>query len=751
MNMESKATNNNIEELQLWGGLECTINRVQDRFHSQFDHNGHEHRLDDIDRFASLGITAIRYPVLWEHVAPDGLDSADWSFPDERLQALRERGVTPILGLVHHGSGPQHTSLLDPGFATGLAQYAALVAARYPWAEYYTVVNEPLTTARFACLYGLWYPHGRSDAAFLRALLVQCKATVLSMRAIRAVNPHAKLVQTDDLGKTYGTPTMQATTEFYNERRWLGWDLLCGMVGPEHPLWSYVLKNGVTSDELAWFQDNKCPPDIIGVNYYVTSERWLDHRAENYPPQYRGMAGELACADIEASRVLAVPTAGIGPLLDEAWSRYRIPIAITEAHIDAPREDQLRWLMEIWEASKQARRKGVDVRAVTVWSLLGAFDWNSLVTASHGYYESGAFDLRGPAPRPTALTQLMRQLSAGDTPDHPVLHGKGWWRRPERFLCAPVSTPTALASISADGHRAWRGEPAPILITGASGTLGSAFARICKMRNLAYRLLSRDEMDITDPASVDAAIARFKPWALVNASGYVRVDDAEHDAERCMLENAEGPAILASACARHKVHLTTFSSDLVFDGRQNTPYVESDVTSPLNVYGLSKEMAEQKVLQLHPGALMVRTSAFFGPWDEHNFVTHALGALGRGQPFYAASDMTVTPTYVPDLVHCCLNLMIDGECGIWHLTNGTAVTWSGLAQSAAQLAGISVDTLVEHTAEQAGLAAARPAYSALGSERGSLLPSLESALERFLAARGNLYEAVETLYAADMR
>ena len=749
--MESKTTKNNMQDLQLWGGLECTINRVQDRFHSQFERNGHTRRLDDIGRFASLGITAIRYPVLWEHVAPDGLDKADWSFPDERLQALRERNVTPILGLVHHGSGPQHTSLLDPDFATGLAGYAARVAARYPWAEYYTVVNEPLTTARFACLYGFWYPHARSDAAFLRALLVQCKATVLSMRAIRAVNPEAKLVQTDDLGKTYGTPAMQATTDFYNERRWLGWDLLCGMVGPEHPLWSYVIKNGVTADELAWFQQNKCPPDVIGINYYVTSERWLDHRVDNYPPQYRGLAGTIACADIEASRVLAVPTAGIGPLLDEAWSRYQIPIAITEAHIDAPREDQLRWLMEIWEASKQARRKGVDVRAVTVWSLLGAFDWNSLVTVSHGYYESGAFDLRGPVPRPTAITHIMRQLSAGKTPDHPVLHGKGWWRRPERFLCPPVATPAALASISADGHRAWPGEPAPILITGASGTLGSAFARVCKVRNLAYRLLNREEMDIADPASVEAAITRFKPWALVNASGYVRVDDAENDAERCLRENADGPAILAAACARHNVHLTTFSSDLVFDGGQPRPYVESDPTSPLNVYGLSKEMAEQKVLQQYPGALVVRTSAFFGPWDEHNFVTQALGALGRGQPFCAVSDVTVTPTYVPDLVNCCLNLMIDGESGIWHLTNGTAVTWSGLARLAAGLAGIGVASLVEQSSDEAALPAARPRYCPLGSERGALLPSLDNALERFIAARGDLYDAVETLYATDMR
>lgn len=86
--------------------------------------------------------------------------------PDERLQSLRDNNITPILGLVHHGSGPQQTSLVDPSFASGLAELAGVVAARYPWAQYYTVVNEPLTTARFACLYGFWYPTAAATNCF---------------------------------------------------------------------------------------------------------------------------------------------------------------------------------------------------------------------------------------------------------------------------------------------------------------------------------------------------------------------------------------------------------------------------------------------------------------------------------------------------------------------------------------------------------------------------------------------------------
>jgi len=720
-------------DLALWGGLECTVNRVRDDYFSQMDRNGHAGRLQDIERFASLGIQAIRYPVLWERTAPDGIDKADWSWADERLPALRDLGVNPIVGLIHHGSGPRHTSLVDSAFPDQLAEYAGAVAARYPWVEHYTPVNEICTTARFSGLAGVWYPHGGDEATFIRALLIQCRATVLSMRAIRAVNPNAKLVQTDDLSKTYGTPEMQDIANYFNERRWLAWDLLCGMVDTGHKLWDYLLDSGATADELRWFRDNPCPPDVIGVNYYVTSERWLDHRPERYPESHRHVYRGVAHADIEAPRALATPTPGIAPLLMETWERYGIPIAITEAHIDANREDQLRWLVEIWNAALKARQQGADIRAVTVWALLGSFDWNSLVTACHGYYEPGPFDVRSPTPRPTALATLMRELASKRALSNPVLQGEGWWRRPGRFWCKPVATRTAVADIAVRSQ--FKSAPVqPILITGASGTLGAAFKRICEARNLACHALTRQEMDITDPASVDAAIVRFKPWAIINAGGFVRVDEAETDSERCMRENTLGPTVLALACMRHALRFMTFSSDLVFDGAKGAPYVESDATNPLGVYGRSKLDAETRVLDADPQALVIRTSAFFGPWDRHNFVTQALGALANGEPFQAAGDMIVSPTYVPDLVKVALDLMIDRERGIWHLTNGDAVSWAELARRACAAAGMSADGLQEIAADAVDYPAQRPAFSALGSERALLLPSLDNALQRYAHA-----------------
>lgn len=718
--------------MELWGGVECTINRVGDRYFSQLDDRGYSLDLDDLERFAALGIRAIRYPVLWERVAPDGLDHADWRCPDAHLERLRELRLRPIVGLVHHGSGPRDTSLIDPGFPEKLASYAGEVARRYPWIDEYTPVNEPLTTGRFSGLYGLWYPHGRDEVTFKNALFNQCRGVVLSMRAIEQINPRARLVQTDDLGTTYATPELQYQADFNNDLRWLGWDLLCGRVNHIHPLWNWLRDCcDATEEEIGWFTHNSRRPDLIGINHYVTSDRFLDGNLDRYPAERHGGNGRDRYVDVEAARMLAVPIAGVGPLLTQAWERYGLPLAVTEVHIDASREDQMRWLCEVWGGAQQARGAGADVRAVTVWSLLGSYDWNCLLTECRKYYEAGAFDVRGGKPRATAIAAIMQTLADGQTPDHPVLSGPGWWQRPQRF------ERTAVAGLQ-PAQQQWMAmsdNRAPVMVLGATGTLGRAFARICGHRGLRHQLLGRAEVDIADADAVNRVLDLYQPWAVINAAGYVRVDEAERDEDRCFRENVLGPETLARLCATHGVAMVTFSSDLVFDGEQDAPYMEGDPVSPLSVYGRSKAQSEAIVLERNPDALLIRTSAFFSPWDDHNFVTLALRALRAGDEFTAAGDMTISPTYVPDLVDVCLDLLIDRATGIWHLTNGDAVTWAGLASRAAQLAGVDTNLLRACDEQRRLLPAKRPAYSVLGSARAFAMPPLDDALSRYLGAR----------------
>jgi dTDP-4-dehydrorhamnose reductase len=710
-----------MNAIELWGGIECTINRIGDQFIDQLDRCGHYTREGDLDAIAALGVKALRYPALWERIAPNGVSRADWRDTDRALARLRDLGIEPIVGLVHHGSGPADTHLLDPAFPDRLAEFAAAFAERYPWVRRYTPVNEPLTTARFAGLYGLWYPHRNDDRAFVAALLNQCRGIAAAMAAIRSRVPDAELIQTEDGGSIRSTPDVAEQAAFENHRRWLSLDLLTARVTRQHPLWRYLCKAGGRA-QLEQLLQTPTPPAVVGLNYYVTSDRYLDGRIERYPEQAAGGNGKQVYADVDAVRVPGVGLRGHASVLLEAWQRYGLPVAITEAHLGCTREEQMRWMMDAWQGAHDAAARGADVRAVTAWALLGSWDWDSLLTRVDArYYEPGAFDARAGVRRQTAVASIIADLGAGRTPDHPVLSMPGWWRRPAGRLQSSNAR--------------------PILICGAGGTLGRAFVQACEMRGLAYVALTRRELEISNPDAVRAAFSRWQPWAAVNAAGYVRVDEAEKEPSVCRRANAVGPAVLATVCRQRGIQLVTFSTDLVFDGETTRPYVESDPVGPLNMYGRTKAEAERRVLALAPSALVIRTSAFFGPWDRANFVTRVLEQLSSGATVRAANDAIVSPTYVPDLVDRALDLLMDQASGIWHVANSGALTWLELARIAATAAGLN-PTAVQACQRLAPRApAARPRFSALGSERGPLLPPLEESLSRYVRDRTAISDA----------
>lgn len=419
--------------MQLWGGLECTVNRVGDSWMDQMERCGHHDRREDFEQIAALGFRTLRYACHWERFCKAGT----LEIFAEPLAEIKRLDIEPIVGLVHHGSGPAETDLLDPRFPEKLAVYARRFAERFPHIRRYTPVNEPQTTARFSALYGHWYPHHRSFPGYARALVNQIKATVLAMRAIRAVRPDAELVTTEDGGKTWSTEPLRELCEERENRRWLGTDLLCGRVDRAHPMFAFLTANGIAADEVLWFLDNACPPAVVGLNYYLTSDRFLDHRTWKYPEWMAGGdTGAESLVDVEAVRVRRDGIAGVRSILTEAWERYGIPVAITECHLGGGGEgDPVRWLAEVWSEAQQACDRGVDVAAVTIWSLLGSWDWCSLVMCDDGIYEPGVFDIRGGRPVPTPIAGVARQLAGGQ---RPRVSGKGWWRQPERFTFEPV-------------------------------------------------------------------------------------------------------------------------------------------------------------------------------------------------------------------------------------------------------------------------------------------------------------------------
>jgi dTDP-4-dehydrorhamnose reductase len=414
--------------LKLWGGHEPTIRRINDDYIDQTKIQGHDKRISDLDLFAEVGFESLRYPVLWETVSPvEG--EFDWTWPDERLTRLKDLGINPIVGLLHHGSGPMHTNLLDPKFPSKLAAYAKAVAERYPWVRDWTPVNEPLTTARFSCLYGIWYPHTRDDKSFWTALLNQIEATKLAMAEIRKVNPDARLIQTEDLGKIYSTPELSSQAEFENTRRWITWDLLSGKYDEFHPLsdvlWNYGLHTRALEISKA-----PCKLDVLGVNYYLTSERFLDHRLDTYPAHLRGQCGYV---DVEAVRVNCAELVSIKKVLREAWERYGLTLAITESHNGSYEvEERLRWIYEAWVGSQELIREGIDIEAVTCWALLGNYDWNSLLTNMVGHYEVGPWSVLNGEPEPNEMVPLLRYFAGHPEEVHPCISEPGWWARNDR-------------------------------------------------------------------------------------------------------------------------------------------------------------------------------------------------------------------------------------------------------------------------------------------------------------------------------
>jgi dTDP-4-dehydrorhamnose reductase len=475
---------------------------------------------------------------------------------------------------------------------------------------------------------------------------------------------------------------------------------------------------------LNFFQENVCEPEVIGFNYYITSERYIDEKIHLYPQHTHGGNGQHTYADVEAVRVELEQETGLEVLLSEAWQRYQKTIAITEVHLHCHREEQLRWFQYVWNTCTQLKQRGIDIKGVTAWAILGSYGWNKLLTQPNGEYEPGVFDLRGGYPRPTALSSHIKNLTSEVQTCHPLTNNEGWWQRSNRFLFE-VQGSTVQSGISS------KRKSQPLLIIGKRGTLGKAFAKVCIQRSIDYVLLSRKDCDIALPETIEKVINKYKPWAIINAAGYVKVDDAEQEPEQCYRENYTGPVNLSILCEKYGIKLLTFSSDLVFDGTKERPYLESDIINPLNVYGKSKADSELKIRYINNRSLIIRTSAFFGPWDQYNFLHWVETNACNNIPVPVANDVYISPTYVPDLVHTSLDLLIDDERGTWHLANSGIITWYDLAREALNFLNVDPQLLLSMPIAEMQLPARRPKFSVLGSEKAVLLPSLDSALQRY--------------------
>ena len=528
------------EGLEIWGGIECSIVQTAQSVRNQLHDTGHFSRREDLGLVKELGLKTIRYPVLWEMVEKER-DIFDWSWTDKRLGDLQRDRILPIAGLIHHGSGPQWTNMLDPDLPERLAHYAGQVARRYPWIKLFTPVNEPFTTARLSALYGLWHPFTNDEKVCFRITVAECRAISLSMKAIRQVTPDAKLIQTEDFGRIFSTPSLKYQADYENERRWLSIDLLMGRVGKCHPLYKRLLAAGVNPAHLDELQADPCFPDIIGIDYYLTSDRVLDDRLNLHAEEQPGGNGKHSYVDIAAVRSdIPQENKGLSNRLAELWARYGRPIAITELHNGCSREEQLRWFMEGWHSAAAAREGGIDIRAVTSWSLFGAEDWNSMMTRQDNHYESGAFDARYQPPEPTIIAEAIRSLVLSGEFDHPVLDQSGWWHADD------MNT-----------------EPARPLVLEGFSRISSALEEHCNLRRLRTVLATANE----DRSSL---FDRHRAWGLVRCGEYRsstgRLDKTQPMTLTCEYSDGGTLKLDLPPQSNYRDYLDTFL-DLIVDHR----------------------------------------------------------------------------------------------------------------------------------------------------------------------------------------
>jgi dTDP-4-dehydrorhamnose reductase len=254
------------------------------------------------------------------------------------------------------------------------------------------------------------------------------------------------------------------------------------------------------------------------------------------------------------------------------------------------------------------------------------------------------------------------------------------------------------------------------LVLGAGGQLGSDLVRL--LPDAAG--LTREQLSVVDAAGLRAAIERHRPEVVFNCAAYNAVNRAETEKDLAFAVNSAGASSVAAASRAAGVRLVHFSTNFVFDGRLDRPYVESDQIGPLGAYARSKAEGEERVLAEHPAALVIRSAALYGRAGSRikggSFPERILRQAQEGKSVSVVSDQKVNPTFTADLAAASVELATSDLDGVVHVVAEGCCGWDDFAR--AVLAVCGVDWPVESvTSESFATAAARPRNGCLASER----------------------------------
>lgn len=264
------------------------------------------------------------------------------------------------------------------------------------------------------------------------------------------------------------------------------------------------------------------------------------------------------------------------------------------------------------------------------------------------------------------------------------------------------------------------------LVTGSRGQLGSALVDHLAAEGLGFTACSHADLEVADPRSVAERLAALpRPLVVANAAAFTHVDRCERDPEAARRGNAEGPAVLARACAGAGATLVHVSTDYVFAGDGDRPYREDDPPDPRSVYGRTKLEGERAVREASPDFLVVRTSWVFGAG--RNFLAAVLDQAARRRsgelsgPLRVVDDQRGRPTWAADLALALVQLVRAGASGVLHVANEGVASWWDLARLCLDEAGYG-DLAIERIATRdLQLDAPRPAWSVLDTRRAEEL------------------------------
>jgi dTDP-4-dehydrorhamnose reductase len=274
-----------------------------------------------------------------------------------------------------------------------------------------------------------------------------------------------------------------------------------------------------------------------------------------------------------------------------------------------------------------------------------------------------------------------------------------------------------------------------VLLLGSTGLLGSAIKSVFE-NSSDFELLApnREQLELRSPLQVADYIEDHMPDIIINCAGYNLVDNCEvEEHEQVLAQELNIDLVMQLSILSIKInaYFITFSSDYVFNGNKDTPYVESDVPNPINYYGQTKHAAEVKAISNNDKALVVRTSWLFGP-NKNNFVSAIATKLKSEEPVTVVNDQLGCPTYTLDIANYLHDKIVyDKPSGLLHLVNDNPCSWYDFAIEIRNALGLSKDILPVSSDEFKRLAT-RPNYSILASENVKPMRSHGEALDEYL-------------------